>query len=391
MNNKIRKAVACVIGFSMMLATVGCSKNDSAEESMREELESLRAQLETQESTSEAEEAEETGEAAEQADEAAEQTEETEATETEVELRSWNLPFTVADGNYNLSMGQIAEGEGGFCYSLACVRVLDDIETQVSSFYRYDLPSVDAGKEVVYPIIQIYNASDEVLTFKQQDSVSLYADSVQVTPINLDGYYFSIDGVQGSVQYNVDPGREAEIVFPFIVDEGWTEITVFCDNASWTFTQDDVSGDTYTYASVFNSNPDYNYVEPDTVVYQGSYEMIFDGIEVDTTTYPKDVAVFEFTINNLTDNMLTLSLPLNMRGYQDLRMLTSTSGLQDEFSGHVNAFNDDVWTDSVIEIHPGMSSRVYIAYAVVGGTGSFECYFETNEDGVVTQVAALVQ
>ncbi len=386
MKNTTRKALSIMLTVSVGLALTGCGKNTAAEESMQAELESLRAQVAAQE-TAQASETE----AAETVTESIEETEVMEETEETQELRSWNLPFTLADGSTNLSLGQIAGG-GDFYFSVVGVRVLDDIESQVIGIFQYDLPVVEAGKEVVYPIIQVYNASGQAQSLYQEDIVSLYADSVQVSPINLDGGYFSLDGVNGFYSYMIDPGHSAEIVYPFIVDEGWSEITVFCADASWTFTQDDVSSEPYEFVSVFNQNKTYEYDEPGSVVYREfDYELILDGIEVDTTSYTRNIAVFEFTINNLTDEMLVLELPGYMRGYCNDRLVHSISTLQDEYDGHTNAYLDELYSDDQIEIHPGMSSRFYIAYLDVSESGTFECFFETDDYGVVARVCAQVQ
>lgn len=383
-----KKALALLVTAAMIGSFAGCGKDTSAEESLQAELDELRAQLEAQETAENQATDDEDTEESEETEAVEETVEETEA-DGSLELRSWDLPFSVADGTTNLSLGQIA-GNGDVYFSVVGVRVLDDIETQVRAYYQYDLPNVEAGKVVVYPIIQVYNASEQVQTIYQQDIISLYADSVQVSPIDLDGDYFSIDSVTGFYCYKIDPGHSAQIVFPFIVSEGWSEITVFCTNFSWTFTQDDVSSEPYDFVSVFNQA--HEYTEPGSVIYSCSdYELVLDGVEVDTTTYTRSVAVFEFTINNLTSDILEIELPVYMRGYSNDRLVYSSTGLQDEFDGHTNAYSDEYFSDDIIEIHPGMSSRFYIAYVNVAASGSYECCFETDVDGVVAQVCVEVQ
>ncbi len=372
MKNTNLKLMAITLTLTVLMSLTGCGKNSAAEESMQAELESLRAQLAEQE-TEPVEESEEVEIV---------ETEPVETTETTQETEEDRVyPFTVTKEKTNLAIGEIAEYED-FCVGLAAVKMQTEYDSFLEGTY-YDsyIPVLPAGNVVIHPIIQIYNASDDVLEY-DPELVSLYVDNVQVTRVDTtytDSYW--VDGLQELIYTDIDAGEDSVIVSAFNVDENWSTLTVFYGDISWTVSREEVTTEPYVYTSMFNQG-EVPITEPGSVIYRNTdYELVFDGIETYDEGFRCTFVLFEFTINNLTDTMLQIDLPNNVRAYYEHRLIEDPSNsIEVTVNGYNNAF---LSYNPVVEIHPGMSSKIFISYVINEETGAFECYFETDDEGVV--------
>lgn len=390
---KIRKISAMVLALAVLLSLTGCGKNSTAEESMQAEIESLRAQLAEEGVTETSDQDDEPSDPADDEDETDEVTATAEDEETgevedvDEEEDEATYPFDIQKNKLNMALGEIAEYGDAFV-GLADVREFASYSSLYEGSYSfYDLPTVGEGQVVIHPIIQIYNPTDEVLEYDDQ-IISLYADNAQVMRSGNDyteNYW--VDGLEELIYTDLDPNETSVIVSAFNVDENWSTITIFYGDVSWTITRGDFLVEPYTYTSMFNQE-DEELTEPGSMVFRNEeYELIFDGIEIYSEGLRMPHLLFEYTINNLTDSMLQVSTPGHMRAYYEHRLLRSpNSALEATVNGHNNGINDTL--HNTIEIHPGMSSKVYFAYPLYETEGTFEMYFETEDDGVVAHVAS---
>lgn len=382
MNKTIRKMISLILIVSMGCALTGCGKDNSAEESMQAELESLRAQLAEQETAQTTEEVTEETEETEAVAETAEETE-----ETVEEERVY--PFPITKERTNLAIGEIAE-YGDFCVGLAGVRMMDDYESFLEgTFYDNYIPVLSDGQVVIHPIIQIYNAGNEVLYY-DDELISLYVDNVQVSrvePQYSDSYW--VDGLEELIYTDLDAGESSVIVSAFNVDENWSTLTIFYGDISWTVSREEAMTEPYVYTSMFNQG-EVPITEPGSTVYRNeNYELVFDGTETYNEGFRCTFILFEFTINNLTDSILQVEVPNNVRAYYEHRLLDNpSSSIEDSINGYNNLYLDH-W-NTFVEIHPGMSSKIFISYVINEETGTFECYFETVDEGVVAVVCSAV-
>ncbi len=384
---KIRKISAMVLALAVLLSLTGCGKNSTAEESMQAEIESLRAQL-AEEGVTETSDQDD-DDPADDEDETDEVTatavdEETgEAEDEDEEEDETTYPFDIQKNKNNMALGEIAEYGDAFV-GLADVREFASYSSLYEGSYSfYDLPTVGDGQVVIHPIIQIYNPTDEVLEYDDQ-IISLYADNVQVTRAATsysESYW--VDGIEELIYTDLDPNETSVIVSAFNVDENWSTLTIFYGDVSWTVTRGEFLVEPYTYTSMFNQE-DEELTEPGSVVFRNEeYELIFDGIEIYSEGLRMPHLLFEYTINNLTDSILQVDTLEHMRGYYEHRLLESPNSMIDAtVSGYNNAGRGPV------EIHPGMSSKIYFAFPVLETEGTFEMYFETQDDGVVAHVAS---
>lgn len=308
--------------------------------------------------------------------------------ESESESEPEDLPFEVAEDSSNMSLGQIGQYDENLYFGLACVRVMDSVESEYTREqlrnYNHDIPVVFNDQEVIYPLIQVFNNSDGVHGVWSHD-IALYADSVQIETPDLDFSVF-VDGLEIRNSNQIDSGKLAIISNPFIVDKGWSEIKVFYEGLSWTITPDDVQTDPYTFSTIFAEPSSHDFTEPGEVIYSGLMDVVYDGSEIRMINQHSYI-VFEFTLTNNTNDTLKYYLSQmgtysNSRGYNDSRLLVQANHyLEDNISGYSNLYNDHSITYS-LEIHPGMSAQYYIAFETMNTTGVFDCYFdpEFNSD-----------
>lgn len=294
----------------------------------------------------------------------------TESVETTPIATTPELPFSVSSSTTNMGLGEIANN-GNYYVGLACVRSLNRVQTAISSYSE----DVSSNQEVIYPIIQVYNNTNSMKTF-WDSGISVYADSVQGSdPDTI--YLVGVDGIEELNSYSIDPGETAVVITAFVVDKGWSELTIFLDNISWTITPDDVSSTPYTYSCLFGENL-LTSTDINSVVYSDEYEITYDGFELYTysnmITGDETFAVFEFTINNTTDSSLDYDLVgYEMRGYCNSRLLDDATYIMDDtINGYSNVYD-------VESIHAGMTSRIYVAFPILSGeTGTFECFYDTG-------------
>ena len=379
-----KKALALLLSFVMIGLAAGCGKNTSAEESLQAEIDALRAQLETQggsaETVSEETETPDETEVAEVPEETVE-----EVVETEEEIV---YPFTITKERNNLALGDIVE-YGDFFVGLAGVRMFNEYDSYLEgTWYDNYIPDIPAGQVGITPILQIYNASDEVLDY-DDEIISLYVDNVQVTrldPQYTDSYW--VDGLEELIYTAIDPGEGSAVVSAFNVDENWSTLTIFYGDISWTVNRDEILSEPYVYTSMFNQGTP-ELTEPGTVVYRkNEYELVYDGAEVYSEGLRRPFVLFEFTVNNLTDSMLEIQVPTDIRAYCNHRLMDyASTSPEDAVNGHVNLSGDGFMSET-IEIHPGMSSQIFISYPMVEESGTFTCYFETVDEGVVAVVSS---
>lgn len=307
--------------------------------------------------------------------------------ETEQEVEE--MPFEVAEDSTDMRVGEIGQYDEALYCGLACVRVMDNVESEYTREqlrdYHYDIPVVYDNQEVIYPLIHVYNNSDE-LQFIANSHISLYVDSMQIEATDPEFALF-VDGMEARNSNPIDAGETALVTRPFIVDKGWSEIKVFCESLSWTITPDDVKTDTYTYESMFSSAISYEFNEPGDVLYSDLLEVIYDGYEMQTIN-SRQYIVFEFSVNNRTNDTLEYrvggsDMYINSRAYNNSRLLASANHyMQDGISGYSNLYNSMVYRSS-LEVHAGMSARFYIAFETMNTEGVFECYFDPqfHDDG----------
>lgn len=387
MSKNIRKILASIVGISMLFTLIGCGKDNSAEESLRAELESLREQAEE---TEEAEETEATDEEPEETEAEVEETEDSGA----LELREWDRPFSVADESYNLAPGQIA-GNGTFYYTLAGVRELNSYQSSLEgTYYANEIPEVPAGQVVVHPLIQIYNGSANVEEY-DPNLITLYVDNVQATVTDT-GYStndYWIDGLEQLIYTELDPGETSIIVSAFNVPSDWSTLTVFYGDASWTITHDEVLSAPYEYTNLFDPNETIDITEPGTEIFSNDqFSVTYDGYEIYQEGLRFPCILFEYTISNSTDSILNLNLPNNMRAYYQSRLMDNATSVIDEpVNGYNNINIQYSYGDNTFEIHPGMSTKVFAAYFLNEETGVFEMYFETSDYGILAHVSVMVE
>ena len=278
--------------------------------------------------------------------------------------------FPVSSGSTGLSIGDIASN-GNYYVGLACVRSLNNVQTAVNGYSE----EISSGQEVIYPIIQVYNNSNTMRTF-WDSGISVYADSIQGNdPDTI--YKVGVDGIDELDSYCIDPGGTAVVITAFVVDEGWSELTIFLDDVSWTVTPDEISSSPYSYSCMFGETS-LEQTPANTVVYSGDYELTYDGFEFYTYsnmfTGDERFAVFEFTVNNTSSTSLDYDLVgYEMRGYCNSRLLDDASYILDEsINGYSNVYD-------VESVHAGMTSRVYVAFPILDDdSGVFECYYDAG-------------
>lgn len=294
------------------------------------------------------------------------------------------LPFTVSDSKTNLSPNEIT-GEEGIYLSVIGARAMDQIEfpyadsdSYMASLYA---PSeLTSEEEAIYPIIQIYNGTEEGYMFFTKD-ISLYSDSVQIEREDLD-YFTTIDGVFYPDNGVLDPGESVIISVPFKVNRDWTELTVFYGNMSWKILQEDIAREEQPIESPFEVAYDHTITNEETIIYSGEdIDIRFDGAEI-FERYDKEYIAFLYTFTNTTDEVITLDIGTDkyymLRAYQDSVHLTASVHFPDEvIQNHQNMFNDDSFYNR-LEIHPGMSAKVYAAFEVSNTEGVFECYLDPH-------------
>lgn len=280
------------------------------------------------------------------------------------------LPFNVSSEISKLQLGEIAK-DGDFYYGLACVRSLDRVQTAISSYSV----EISDSQEVIYPIIEIYNGGDKELRFNKSD-IAIYADSVKGTdPDTM--YLVGVDGIKQLQSYKIDPSRTALVIDAFVVDKGWSELTIFCGNISWTLTPDSISLEEYTFKSLFNLAPEYLFTTVGSKIYEDKYELIFDGMEIyeykKSSVRNEKYAVFEFTINNTSDSTLDYSLVgYSMKGYRNAQLLDdATYTMDDTINGYTNVYD-------IGEVHAGMTAKVYVAFEISEESGVFECLYDVG-------------
>ena len=280
------------------------------------------------------------------------------------------LPFTVAGGTTNLSVGEIAK-EGDCYYGLACVRSLDRVQSALD-YYSEDISS---SKEVIYPIFEVYNGSSDENSFNKRE-ISIYADSVKGSDPDID-LLVGVDDINEWRSYEVDPGKTALIVVAFVVDRGWSDLTVYWGDISWKLTPDDVSSEPFVYSPLYDLSPDYSFTNKEAQLYNGDYELIFDGLEIykESNSYSSSTkyVVFEFTINNTSDATIDYSsVGHEMKAYWNNLLLHSASyDLTDNVNGYMNVYYVD-------EIHAGMTAKVYVAFEITEESGVFECFYDVG-------------
>ena len=275
------------------------------------------------------------------------------------------LPFPVADNSTKLSVGEIAKS-GNSYFGLASVRSLGEVQTAIKDYSV----KISNTQEVIYPIIEIYNCSDKAQTYRTGD-ISVYADSIKgADPDTI--YLVGVDNIKQLHSYEVDPNKTALIIDAFVVNKGWSELTIFYGDLSWTLTPDDVSREAYSFSSLFNLSPNYDITEPGSKIYSEKFELVFDGIEIYKNEIIKDnYVVFEFTINNTSEEKLDFSnVGHEMKAYWNNQLLDSAAyTLDDNINGYSNVFY-------IEDIHAGMTAKVYVAVEVQDTTGVYECYFD---------------
>ena len=279
------------------------------------------------------------------------------------------LPFTVSSETKNLHIGEIAK-DGDFYYGLVCVRSSDKVQTAFDSI-AYDISD---SKEVIYPIIEVYNGSGKIADFSVSNNLALYVDSVKASQPS-DIFMPGIDGIKRYQSYNIDSKKTALVLNDYEVEKGWNELTVFCGNISWTITQDDISYEPYKHKSLYNLSPD-SYTEEGSKIYSGDYEIVFDGFEVyefDSKISGKtNYAMFKFTINNTSDSKINYRrVGKTMKCYWNTLLLKDPTSALSEKNGYKNIFDID-------EIHPGMTAKFYVAFEIDEENGVFECIGDTG-------------
>lgn len=291
-----------------------------------------------------------------------------------------SLPFEVSESKTDLNMGQIVL-DHGVCYSLIGVRAMDQFEYPFSSSSS-EPPHLSSSEQAIYPIIQVYNASDTLVSYSAS-KVTLYVDSMQVENVDL-RYYPTIDGIDYDQSGYIDPGKSALCIDTFPVNDGWSQITVFYDDMSWTITPDDLCTDEFVYSSFCGDIESYNITDQGTVIYSGDFEIVFDNAE-HHTYYNDDYILFEFTLNNTSDELLSIEIG-NTSNYNMIRAYADSCELppanhymDDSISGYINFYDNDLYYHR-IEVHPGMSVQFYIAVDARGDSSVYECYIDTEFD-----------
>ena len=281
-----------------------------------------------------------------------------------------SVPFTYSDNQKGLSLGEIGK-DGDFYIGLANVRISKNVQTALK-IHSSDVPK---NSEVVYPIVQVYNSSNDLNDF-DYDSLEVYVDSVQANAPDTT-YLSAIDNIVELNFSEIDCHRMAVSTDAFVVEKGWSEMTVFCGNISWTLKKDEVNTKTYEFQSLFNVEPDYKFTEVGSKIYDGDYELIYDGFKIHTfkhSLYGKlKYALFEFTINNTSENDLDYTMVgYRMRAYRNSFLLGAPSwSMNDKIDGYANVHDVD-------SIRPGMSAKVYVAFEVKDSNGVFECCYDTG-------------
>ena len=289
-------------------------------------------------------------------------------TATEATEPSETAPlFDVSAESTNMKLGAIAK-DGDFYVGLACVRTLDKVQTAIES-YADELPS---SQEMIYPIIEIYNASNELEKFRKSD-IAVYADSVKASEPET-YLLLGIDGFSEYQSYNLDPQKSAIVISGVAVEKGWNNLTVFCGDVSWSITPDDISKNPFEFGTLFETNKPQSLTEAGAVVYNEDFELVYDGFEIyedKGVLGNKWYAVFEYTLNNTTGATIDSHLwGYQMRGYGNNRLFEdATYTLDASINGHTNLF-------SVDDIRAGMSAKIYVAFEIREQTGVFECYFD---------------
>lgn len=293
-----------------------------------------------------------------------------ETTQPEVTEGASTLPFSYTTETEGLSVGTIAKDDD-FYIGLACVRSAKKVYTTVSGYTK----KVSKKQEVIYPIVQVYNGTNDLKTF-HDDTLEVYADSVRATDPDT-GYLNSIDKIEELSSYPVDGHRSAIVVDAFVVDKGWKELTVYCGNVSWTLSKKDIKSSTYKPKSMFDPKHEYEYTKKGTTVYSGDYELTYDGFKLykyKSFLTKKNFAVFEFTIKNTSDTDLDYDLVgFNMRGYWNSMLMEDADFIymDKKVDKHANVFE-------VKTIRAGKTAKVYVAFETSQTKGTFEICYDTG-------------
>ncbi|MBR5425332.1 MAG: hypothetical protein IK106_02315 [Clostridiales bacterium] len=305
-----------------------------------------------------------------------------ESTENTTPISGESL-FQVSKETTNLPIGTIARHDG-FYVSLNCVRSLNKVQTAINSYSE----DISSNQEVIYPIIEIYNYTNNIKDFSKYD-IAVYVDSVQAA--KPDTYMLvGIDDFDEYQSYSIDAKKTCVVVDGFVVEKGWTDLTVFCGDVSWTLKSDEISKKPYSYKTQFEEELSYSFTESGSTLYSDGFELVFDGFDtIKQNSYvdgKKNYAIFMFTIKNTSSDTLDCGLwGYEMRAYMNSRLLEDADYITDKIvSGHSNIYNVD-------EIRPGMTAKIYVCFEIPEKTGIFECYFDTGYIGKKTIAHVIVQ
>jgi len=281
--------------------------------------------------------------------------------------------FEVSSETTNLKMGTIVRSEG-FYVSLNCVRSLKKVQTAIKSYAE----DISSNQEVIYPIIEVYNYSNVVKDFSKS-YIAVYADSIQAA--QPDTYMLvGVDDFKEYQSYSIDAKKKSVIITGFVVEKGWSSMTIFCGDVSWTITPNEISSKPYSHTTSFEEPFEYSITEEGSKVYSGDFDLIFDKCEIieekNVVDGKRKYAVFEFSLNNTSSKTLECGLwGYQMRGYMNSSLLDEADWTIDKIvNGYSNIFNVD-------EVRPGMTAKIYVCFRVPDKKGTFECFFDTGYIG----------
>lgn len=271
----------------------------------------------------------------------------------------------------DLGVGEVGRNDGVYI-GLQYVKSMNYLPTAL------DKEEISGENEVILGFFELYNGTKDVQNVRPEQ-ITCYADGTQVDGVDT---YITVkaDGVSKLYSANLDPGCQLLTVQDFEVQKGWSELKFYYDSVCiWTVSPNDVNEDDYKLSSLFDVDNSKQTTELNESIFQGDYDVQFQGVEVHK---PKNqfiednYAVFKFHVTNNKEAAMDTSLMgYSMRAYQNNYYLGDASFAVDEkIDGYSNIFNVD-------SIEAGMSSDIYVAFALIEDTGTL---YMVYDDGYIT-------
>ena len=280
-------------------------------------------------------------------------------TQEKEENTAQNIPdesflVPLSQSSMNVKLGNIAKADNVYV-GLKYVRTMDYIPG-ASSILNGEIKE---GHELLVAYFEVYNASNKTIVIRDSDII-MYTDSIQASDPDT-VFYMRADGFKLLNSYELLPQTEANVCIAYDVLQGWQELKVYYDDATfWTLTQDEVSSEPYVFETIFNVENEKKETNEGDVIYSGEQTITYDGFQIyyENTYYDENkYAVFKFTVKNNEESTLDYEyVGYDMKAYHKNHYIGEADfSLDDNIDGYINVYDVD-------KIMPDMSAKIYIAF-----------------------------